>query len=226
MLMLKEIAEEERPREKLQRYGPGHLSTAELLAIIIGTGSRGCDAISLSHKILKTFPADRLSLATVGQLQRFNGISTAKATKIIACFELYKRGLKKKRTLPAIRHAEDVAELLDDLKAEKQEHLVALTLTVRNTLIRKHIIHIGTADSNLIHPRDIFRKAIEDNATSLIVAHNHPSGNPEPSDEDLAVTKELITAGKLVGIPLIDHVIIGETFCSLREQASSEKLFK
>ncbi|OGN29933.1 MAG: hypothetical protein A3A33_01255 [Candidatus Yanofskybacteria bacterium RIFCSPLOWO2_01_FULL_49_25] len=197
----------DRPREKLQKYGPERLTNSELLATLLGTGTKGVNVIELSTKILKKYSGADLPKATVKELQDTFGLGVAKACEIVACFELGRRLLQDKKA-ELILSPKDVWEMLVDLRALKKEHFVVLYLDSRNQAIQRELVSVGTLNASLVHPREVFEAAIEHHAAQVIVAHNHPSGDTEPSEEDKVVTKRLFEAGQLLGIELLDHIII------------------
>lgn len=207
-MRMKEVPKSDRPREKLIKYGPDKLSNTELLAIIIGCGVKGLNVTELANKILKAFGSDKLKDAKYSELEKIFGLGKAKACEIVACMELGKR-LVKDKPAALIMQPEDVWRELKDLRQNKKEHFVIFYLDVHSREIKRETISIGTLDANLIHPREVFEPAIKNNSAQIIVAHNHPSGVTEPSGEDVEITKRLIEAGKLLGIELLDHVIIG-----------------
>ncbi len=216
MPKLKDISKVDRPREKLEKYGPEKLTSPELLAILLRTGTKDCNVLELSKKILQKFPTEKLLNASIKELSEIHGLGKVKACEIIACLELGKRILKgKKSTL--ILSPKDVWENCQDIRNHKKEHFVVFFLDTRNQQIQREIISIGTLNANLVHPREVFEPAILHNAAQIIVCHNHPSGNPEPSDEDLAITRRLQEAGKILGIEVLDHVIVTKTtFLSIK----------
>ena len=194
MPKIKDIAKVDRPREILEKYGPEKLSDAQLLAILLRTGTKDCNVIELSKKILKKFPNEKLLSATIEDLSEIHGLGKVKATEILACLEFGRRILKDKKSALIL--------------SPKKEHFVVFYLDTRNQEIQREIISVGTLNANLVHPREVFEPAIKHSCAQIIVAHNHPSGNPEPSDDDLAITKRLTEAGKILGIEVIDHVIM------------------
>lgn len=204
MAGIKDIAKEDRPREKLITRGVSVLSSEELLQVIIGSGVKDFDVVKISKELLKLLEANngKLSLEEVSAIK---GVSTATATKLLASLEVASRFTK---TGTKIRAIEDVAMILSDIRNKKQEHFVLLTLDGADCLIDRHVISIGTVNASLIHPRDIFAQALNDNAASIIVAHNHPGGSLDPSNADIEVTKRLQEAGRLLGIALQSHIIL------------------
>lgn len=207
-MKLKDTPKNDRPREKLIKYGPGKMSNTELLAIILGTGVKGLNVVELANKILKKFGSENLKDVEYKDLENTFGLGKAKACEIVACLELGKRLLKDKPE-KLIMQPEDVYRELRDLRKNKKEHLVVFFLDTHSREINREIISIGTLNENLIHPREVFEPAIRNNAAQIIIAHNHPSGVSEPSDDDTEITDKLVKAGKLLGIEVLDHVIIG-----------------
>jgi DNA repair protein RadC len=199
----------ERPREKLEKYGPDKLSDAELLAILLRTGAKGMNAIEMGKRLIRTFRQPSLAEASVKDLKSAFGLGSAKACEIVACFELGRRFLRGKPSA-LLLSPKDVWESLKDIRASRKEHFVVFYLDTHNREIQRETISVGTLNANLVHPREVFESAIRHNCAQILVAHNHPSGNPEPSPEDHAVTRRLADAGKLLGIELTDHVIVAK----------------
>lgn len=201
-----------RPREKLLAKGSANLSDRELLAILLRTGRSGKSALDLAHDILTKSPLNKFSTITIEDLSKIKGIDSGKSTSILAAIELVTRSLNKvPHTLPIINSPESALDQLGDIRKQKKEHFVALYLNARNELIHKEIISIGTLTRSLVHPREVYAPALTHLAASVLVAHNHPSGEPEPSQDDLLVTKRLQDAGELLGLALFDHLIITST---------------
>ncbi len=194
------------PREKLAKYGANNLTDLELLQLIIGSGNQQASAQDVAKQILKQLK-NKGSSITYGDLMNIKGMGIAKTSEIIALFELGQRYLMPADS-PVITSTDDAVEQLKDIRNKKQEYFVVLTLDGANRLINNTIVFQGTLNQSLVHPREIFARAIEDRAASIIVAHNHPSGNAEPSEEDIAITGKLKEAGELLGIPLIEHIVI------------------
>ncbi|MFH1610929.1 MAG: DNA repair protein RadC [Patescibacteria group bacterium] len=218
MPKLKDIPKVDRPREKLVKYGPSKLCDSELLAIILGTGSKGVNVVELSKKILQKFNSQKLADATFKDLKNTFGLGEAKACEIVACFELGKRLLKGKKSV-LILTPEEVFKELKDLRSNKKEHFVIFYLDSRNQEIQREVISVGTLNANLVHPREVFESAIKNNTAQIIVAHNHPSGDTEPSEDDLMITKKLVEAGKILGIEIIDHIVVTKNeFFSFKER--------
>lgn len=196
---------DQRPREKLQTKGVQHLSDYELLMAIIGSGNAQADVTKIAravHKLLKT----KGSALGYDDLLSVRSLGPAKATQIMAGFELWRRQFEVSDR-PIIDSPERAVAQLTDIRDKKQEYFVCLSLDGANRLIAKRIISIGTLTSSLVHPREVFAEAIADHAASIIVAHNHPSGNLTPSEADRAATERLQNAGELLGIKLVDHII-------------------
>ncbi len=204
---IKDLPRVERPREKLMRYGPEKLSNSELLAILLRSGKKGENVVELASKILKRFRADKLPYLTFDELKDYPGLGPAKACEIVACFELGKRLLKGKKARIYLKPKE-VWEELKDIRDNKKEHFVIFYLDSRNQEIKREIISVGSLNANLVHPREVFEPAIRNLAAQIILAHNHPSGDPEPSEDDITITKKLVEAGKIMGIEVIDHIIV------------------
>ena len=221
-LKIRDIPLEERPRERLMACGPKALSHAELLAVLLRTGTAEESAVQLASRILKQSGGLR-NLADLGmeQLMQIKGIGAAKAAQMIACIELGRRLAKSELGERAvIRSPEDAAEyLMEDLRYQQSEHFVCLFLNTKNQVIAQETLSIGSLNASIVHPREVFRAAIKRSSASIICAHNHPSGDPSPSPEDMQVTERLVKAGELIGIEVLDHVIIGDKrYVSLKEQ--------
>jgi DNA repair protein RadC len=215
-MKIKDLHKIDRPREKLEKYGPNRLSDAELLAILLRTGAKGLNVVELSKKILRKFPQDKLIEAGFSELKKTFGLGSVKAGEIIACMELGRRLLKDKK-VELILSPRDVWENLKDIRDNKKEHFIVFYLDVRNQKIKREIISIGTLNASLVHPREVFEPAICHTAAQILIAHNHPSGDANPSDDDIEVTKRLMEAGKILGIEILDHVIVSEgSFLSLK----------
>jgi len=217
-MTIKEMAVADRPREKLIKYGPEKLNNSELLATILGTGVKGENAVELANRILKRFSGNQLALLSAEDLDQAIGLGPAKACEIVACFELGKRLLKNKKS-ELFLSPKDVWDELKEIRNHKKEHFVIFYLDTRNQEIKREVISVGTLNANLVHPREVFEGAIASHAAQIIVAHNHPSGDPEPSEEDLLITKRLVEAGNILGIELLDHIIIArDSFLSFKEK--------
>lgn len=217
-MKLKEVPRIERPREKLQKYGAGKLSNSELLAILLRTGGKGVNVVELANNVLRKFGAHGLPGASIDELRGMFGLGPAKACEIVACLELGKRLLKGKKAALLLAPG-DAWHELKDIRDHKKEHFVIFYLDTRHQTIQREIISVGTLTANLVHPREVFEPAIQHCAAQILVAHNHPSGDTEPSTQDIEVTKRLVEAGKILGIEVVDHVIVGRVgFLSMKER--------
>lgn len=209
MVKIKDLPRHEMPREKLIEKGVKNLRDNELMAILLRTGTEGKDVIKVSNEILNKFPKKKLLSLDFEKLSKIKGIGEGKACLLLAAFELTKRALEvEDNNLPTINSAKNANAHLQELRAAKKEHFVVLYLNARNQLIHKETISIGTINANLVHPREVFYPAIEHLAAGIIVAHNHPSGDLEPSRADIDLTERLKDAGKLMGIELVGSLII------------------
>lgn len=216
--IMKNIPKIDRPREKLIQYGPEKLSNSELLALLLRSGNKDVNAIELAGKILKKFGAKELPNLNFKDLKKIPGLGPAKACEIVACFELGKRLLKDKKAQIFLTPKE-IWEELKDLKNHKKEHFVIFYLDSRNQEIKRETISIGSLNANLVHPREVFEPAVRNLTAQIILAHNHPSGDPEPSEDDLEITKRLVESGKILGIEVIDHIIVAKNdFFSFKER--------
>ncbi|CAM3110270.1 DNA repair protein RadC [Filibacter tadaridae] len=221
-MMIRDVHIADRPRERMINQGAASLSNQELIAILLRTGTKDESVLVLANRILSSFDKIQdLKDATIEEMMSVKGVGKAKAVQLLAAAEIGKRLYRKhSEGRYTIRSPEDAASfLMTDMSSLTQEHFVVLFLNVKNEVLHKQTIFIGSLNSSIVHPRDIFREAVKRSAASIIVAHNHPSGNPSPSPEDIEVTKRLIEAGSIMGIELIDHVIIGDhRFISLKEK--------
>lgn len=219
---IRDMPAEERPRERLSHHGPSFCTTAELLAILIRTGTTERSALGLGEQLLSHFKGLRaVANASIEQLSEVKGVGEVKAIQIAAAIELGKRiAVLNEDEKPVIRSPQDVSNLLmPELRDAKKEHLKSLILSTKNQVLKIHTVSIGILDSSLVHPREVFRDAIVASAAAIIVAHNHPSGDPTPSAEDRRITQRLAEAGQILGIELLDHVILGDNqFVSLKER--------
>ncbi len=211
-LQMRDLPEQDLPREKLMRYGRSKLSDEELIALFLRTGLKGCNVLELSAKMKRAAG----SLAALGAMEASDiaalckGVGPAKAATLAAVFELGSRAVKEQLSSQDMSSASSIYDYLAaDLRYEHQENMVLLLLDVRNRLIRRVNVGKGTLSRVIVHPRDIFRDAIKYNAHGIILAHNHPSGDPTPSKADLSLTKELLAAADILHMRILDHVIIG-----------------
>ena len=215
-MKIKDLPNSSRPRERFLKLGPEALSDAELFAILLRTGTRGKrgekgeNVIEMSDRLINEYGLDKLLDSSLVELQKINGIGPTKAMQILTIAELQKRINQSKTPVKKITNAKDVFNLFHDkLKDEKQEHFYVLILNNQNHIIKEEFVSKGVLDSAIVHPREVFKPAIKHSASKIILVHNHPSGNAQPSQEDLEITKKLVEAGKLIDIKVLDHVIIG-----------------
>lgn len=209
-MKIKEMNEDSRPRERLVKFGVENLSDAELLALILEKGTKQENVIEMSNRLINKHGLNKLSECSLKELQEINGIGFAKACQIIALFELNKRHALSEKPRKFISSAKAVFELMNEkLKDEKQENFITIHLNNRNYFIKEELITKGVLDASIIDSREVFKSAIRNSASRIILVHNHPSGDPSPSEEDQEVTEKLIDAGELLGIKVLDHVIIG-----------------
>lgn len=207
MIKIKDIPKFDRPREKMIKYGPDKLSNAELLAILLRTGTKDLNVLNLSKKVLQKFEEEKFVDITIDDLKNIHGLGEVKACEIISCFELGRRMLKDKKSI-ILLSPKDVWERMEDIRGSKKEHFVVFYLDSRNQEIKREVISVGTLNESLVHPREVFEVAIKNNAAAIIIAHNHPSGDLEPSQADIEITKKLIHAGKILDIRIVSHVIV------------------
>lgn len=216
-IRVRDLPADEKPREKMMRFGPKVLSDSELIAVIIGSGTLSHSAIDISRALLKAFDEDLNAFFEVGieELIRnpeLKGIGKANACKIKAAIELGRRARRGKLTYPIGTSPQEVAGyLMEEMAEYKQEHFKVLLLDSKLKIYKEEEVSIGTVNASLVHPREVFCKAIRQHAVSVILVHNHPSGDPYPSVEDQVITQRLKEAGELLGITVIDHIIIGES---------------
>ena len=212
ILKIKDMPSEEKPREKLIKHGPSALSVQELIAVLLNTGTKKEDILSMSSRIVKDYGEQALSAQTNAQTLSDNlDIPLAKAMQIVACAELGRRFYSKRTSGPqTIRTAKDVFDYLVDMRNLPKEHLRGIYLNTHHRIVHDEVISIGTINANLVHPREVFKPAIEYGAAAVILAHNHPSGITTPSEADIEITRQIVSVGKIIGIPVIDHVIIGK----------------
>jgi len=207
----------ERPRERLQKFGSAALSAQELLALILGRGVNGESVMMTAQKLLSYFGSlEAIMNASLEDLQNIKGLGAAKASQIKACFEIARRVyssdvLPKSKNKPIISPRDVYKLVKSKIVHYAKEHFVVLSFDARNKFLGMDTITVGTLNANLVHPRETFESAIRHHAAQVIVAHNHPSGDPEPSKDDLEITKRIVEAGKIMGIDVLDHVIITKT---------------
>ncbi|HVK57210.1 MAG TPA: DNA repair protein RadC [Candidatus Kapabacteria bacterium] len=224
---IKDLPAQERPRERLVENGAESLKTSELLAILLRTGSKGISAIDLGERLVKQFGTlDNLARAPLAELQKVKGIGRDKAIALKSAFTLAQRMAKEiRQESPILDRPESIADMLrEEARLQPVETFQILLLNTRRRLIRVEKISQGTLDTILVHPREVFKLAITANAAAIILVHNHPSGDPTPSEADIRVTRDLIRAGQLLKIEVLDHIILGsrtqdrtKDYASLRE---------
>jgi DNA repair protein RadC len=219
---VRDLPKQERPRERLQKFGPEALSAQELLALVIGRGIPKKSVINIAQELLSRFGNIKaIGQATIEELSQIKGIGLAKAAQIKACFELGRReDLEPELKNFDIKEPETVVKAVRaSIKDKAKEHFKLILLNPRNKIIGISTISVGTLNASLVHPREVFKDAIMHSAASVVLAHNHPSGDPEPSEDDIKITKTLVDSGKILGIEVLDHIIIGkESFKSFKEE--------
>ncbi|WP_182501881.1 RadC family protein [Peribacillus huizhouensis] len=221
-MLIRDVPKDERPRERFIQTGPQSLSNQELLAILLRTGTKEESVLQLANRLISTFEGLRMLIdASIDEITAIKGIGEAKAIQILAAVELGKRITQL--NYPdryVIRSPEDGAKYcMEEMRFLTQEHFITLYLNTKNQVIHKQTIFIGSLNASIVHPREVYKEAFRRSAASIICLHNHPSGDPSPSREDIEVTKRLVECGKIIGIELLDHIIIGEhKFVSLKEK--------
>lgn len=218
----KDLPEDLQPRERLHQFGPEILTNKEILAILLRTGSKGENVLELAERILtETGGLVGLARLSVYELEHVHGIGPAKAAQVKAALELGKRSVcADPATRPVINSPADVADLvMEEMRGLDREHFRIMYLSTRNNVLGISSVSVGSLNSSIVHPRECFKEAIRRNANTIILLHNHPSGDPSPSREDMDITKRLAEGGRILGIEVLDHVIIGDKkYVSLKEQ--------
>lgn len=219
---IKEMPKEERPRERLELYGASALSNAELLAILLRTGSRGESAVGLATRLLTTLQGlDRVANASLRELCELSGIGPAKACQILAAVALGRRAaLASEDSRPQIGSPHDAAYIfMARMMGKPKEEMHVMLLDTKHKMLRTVTVYVGSLNTAMVRVGELFREAIKDNAAAIIVAHNHPSGDPMPSAEDIQITKAIVEAGQLLDVEVLDHLIIGDGhYQSLKEK--------
>ncbi len=219
---INDMPAEERPRERLLRLGISALTAEEILALILGRGVSGESVMVTAKNLLKEFRGvEGLARASIAELSRVHGIGVAKAAQIQAAFELSKRlnskddpyiGVSVKSPGRVIKSPDDMIKYIgDDLKGKLKEYFQIVLLNTRNQVIGKAAISVGSLNTSIVHPREVFKEAISASSAAIILVHNHPSGDPQPSEDDIKLTKRLVEAGEIVGIEILDHLIVCDT---------------
>ncbi len=208
-MKIRNLPKTELPREKLEKYGPKKLADHELWALVLSSGVRGADVLNISKKVLKVVAITGIEKISFGHFAGIRGLGRMKTAQVISVAELCRRLYSDVKQ--EIATVTDVWKLSADFRASKREHVVAFYLDIQGCIIEKQIISIGTLSTSLVHPREIFEPAVAMRAASIIVVHNHPSGNVEPSLEDREVTSRLTESGRILGIGLADHIIVSKT---------------
>ena len=207
MKRIKDLPEFSRPREKLKEKGAKSLSDEDLIALILGSGTKDQDVRSIASQIAKLI-ADKKGKVTLEELSKVEGIGLAKAAQILASFELSRRYMVKETV--KVSEAKDVLPLLSDIASKQQEYFICISLNGANEVIEKRIVTIGLLDKSPVHPREVFADVITDRSASIVLAHNHPSGELKPSNSDLKIHDQLVEAGKILGIKILDHIVISK----------------
>ena len=218
-LTIQDVDESDRPRERLMDLGPGALSDVDLLALLFGTGSGGEGVLETATRVARAVNLRRLPHVPTEELLAIRGMGPARAAQLLAAAEIGRRLWPDGEAVPLIRGPENVYELMRDIRRSSREHFVGFYLNSRNQVLRREIVSIGSLNASLVHPREVFVPAIALSAASLILAHNHPSGDPTPSEEDLAITRRIQDSGRLLGIELLDHVVVArDAYTSFKER--------
>jgi DNA repair protein RadC len=216
-----ELPAEERPRERMRALGVEALSMRELLALVIGSGSRGRGTLELADDLVSSFESARdLALASVERLCRISGMGVARASRVMAAIELGKRVLKSSRgDRKTVRCPADAAGMvMEDMMNLDREHFKVMLLDSKNAVISVETVSIGTVNASIVHPREVLKPALEKSATSIILVHNHPTGSVSPSREDILITRRFEKCGRILGIDVVDHIIVGDNnYVSMKE---------
>lgn len=219
-MKIKDFPVQNRPRERFLKLGPEALSDSELFAILLRTGTKGENVIDMSNRLIAEYGLEKLFECSLAELEKIKGIGPSKAMQILTMAEIQKRINQSQAPIKKISCAEDVFKLFHPkLSDKKEEHFYVIMLNNQNNIIAEQEISKGILDASIIHPREVFKPAIKNSASKIILIHNHPSGNPEPSREDIDITERLVSAGEELGIKVLDHVIVGkEGFWSWKDK--------
>ena len=208
-MRIQDISPENRPRERLKQNGVEALSNSELLAVVLQKGTPKENVIDMSNRLLVKYPIDKLPECSLTELKDIPGIGDAKAMQILALFELSKRIKGGSIAEKVVKNSEDIGKYyMEKLRDKKKEYFIAVFLDSKNKIIKDEVISVGTLNASLVHPREVFKEAIRNSANSIILVHNHPSGEGEPSLEDYEITRKMKEASEIIGIALLDHVIV------------------
>lgn len=209
---VKDLPENEKPREKLISRGPESMTTGELMAVLLNVGTKKEEVLTMSSRIIREYGEKSIAFEkSPKKISQELDIPINKACQIVACFELGRKFFQNNNGKPAtIRTAKQAYEYLKDMGNLSKEHLRGIYFNSHYKIIRDEVISVGSLTANIVHPREVFRPAIEYNAAALIIAHNHPSGSSKPTQSDIEITKQLIESGKIIGIELLDHLVIGK----------------
>jgi DNA repair protein RadC len=218
-VLMHDVEESERPRERLFELGPGALSDADLVALVFGSGSGGEGVLDVAARVTRSVHLRRLHQTAVEDLLAIKGMGPARAAQLLAAAEIGRRLWPDADPIPLVRGPETIFELTADIRRSNREHFVGFYLNSRNQVLRREIISIGSLNASIVHPREVFIPALAVSAASLILAHNHPSGDPSPSEEDLAITRRITESGRLLGVELLDHVVVArDAYTSFKER--------
>jgi DNA repair protein RadC len=213
------LPEPDRPRERLLELGPGALTDRDLVAVLLGTGNDGEGVLELAERVTRSVNLRLLPRVPAEDLLAVRGLGKARVAQLLAAAEIGRRLWPDGEVPPLVRGPETVFQLTRDIRDSRREHFVGFYLNTRNQVLRREVISIGSLNASIVHPREVFTPAIAVSAASLILAHNHPSGDPTPSEEDLAITRRLGEAGRLLGIDVLDHVIVArDAYASFKER--------
>lgn len=216
---INDIEAADRPRERLLELGPGVLGDVDLIAVLFGSGSGGEGVLETASRVTRSINLRRLRHVAVEDLLAIKGMGPARAAQLLAAAEIGRRLWPEADPIPLIRGPENVFELTHDIRKSNREHFLGFYLNSRSQVLRREIISIGSLNASIVHPREVFVPAIAVSAASLVLAHNHPSGDPTPSEEDLAITRRIQEAGQLLGIELLDHVVVSrDSYASFKER--------
>ena len=211
-LQLRDLPKDEKPREKLMRHGPAVLASAELLAVILGVGTTKEDALAMSRRLIKEYGEAIINQKDPARVSKLLDIPITKACQFVACFELGRRFFKMPdaKSVVVLRTASQVFAYLKDMRNLPKENLRGLYLDPHYRLVHDELISVGTMTASAVNPAEVFRPALEWSAAAVILAHNHPTGVVAPSGPDVEMTKQIIAAGRLLGIPVLDHIVIAK----------------